>query len=313
MLKTGLAFALVWLACATIADAGGARRSSPLRNNGWMAPNANAKHAWLYVNGENYNVVYVYDLDREGMPQIGKITDGISAPFGMTLDPQGTLYVVSQHGTGSAPGWVTIYPAGATSPALTLSQGLVNPQGVAVDASGNVYVTNRGPSPGIAIYVAGQSTLSAYIVDPLISRPIQDVFDGGGNLFFSDPDTGVSEIPNGSQTVMSLGLQGLTHATGIALDPNNGDLFVNDWLGRSGKYRTYVYAPGSQSPDHRLQNNIAGYYLATGAIRKTPVVFVPAFFSNLVYVFKARARNPWFSITAASQAGSVAYKPAGVL
>jgi hypothetical protein len=278
---------------------------------GWMARDANRKHAWLYVNGEDNNVVYIHDLDRIGFPEVGRITDGVNAPFGMAVDAAGTLYVVNQHGPGSAPGNVTIYPAGATSPSLTLSQGLFNPQGVAVNAGGDVYVTNRGQSPGIAIYAAGQTTLAGYITDALISRPIQDFFDVSGNLYFSDPDTGVSEIPQGSEQPVSLGLQGLTHAGGITIDPHSGRLFVNDWLGGM-RYATHVYAPGNPKATRNLQRNIAGYYLTTGRIQNDQFVFVPAFYSNLVYLFKGNAKEPTATLRAASQAGSVAYKPAGV-
>src|ERR1700722_7859247 len=185
------------------------------RHGGWMARDANPSHAWLYVNGEDNNVVYIRELEKFGFPEIGRITAGVSKPFGMAVDAQGTLYLVNQHGAGSAPGAVTIYPAGSTSPSLTLSDGLVNPQGVAVDASGNVYVTNRGPSPGIAVYAPGQTTLSQYITDPLLSRPIQETFDAAGNLHFSDPDTGVSEILLGSQQPVGVFLQILAAATDI--------------------------------------------------------------------------------------------------
>jgi DNA-binding beta-propeller fold protein YncE len=161
--------------------------SAAQKHRAWWARDANPNHAWLYVNGEDNNVVYIHDLDKLGFPEIGRITDGVSKPFGMTVDAQGTLYLVNQNGAGSAPGNVTIYPAGATSPSLTVSDGLVNPQGVAVDASGNVYVTNRGPSPGIAVYAPGQTALSQYITDPLLSRPIQDTFDAAGNLYFRIP------------------------------------------------------------------------------------------------------------------------------
>jgi DNA-binding beta-propeller fold protein YncE len=130
------------------------------RSQGWIARDANPQHAWLYVNGEDNNVVFIYDLEKIGFPEIGKITAGVIAPFGMAVDAQGTLYVVNQHGSGSAPGTVTVYPAGSTTPSLTIAKGLNNPQGVAVDANGNVYVTNRGPAPGIAVYAAGQTTLS---------------------------------------------------------------------------------------------------------------------------------------------------------
>jgi hypothetical protein len=111
---------------------------------------------------------------------------------------------------------------------------------------------------------------------------------------------------------VSLGLQGLGQATGITIDPIDGNLFVDNYLGRGGVYTLRVYAPGVQTPIRSLQRNIAGYYLAMGSIRHEQVLFVPAFFSNTVYIFKHSARKPLTALTVASQAGSIAYKPAGV-
>src|SRR5580700_1521047 len=76
------------------------------RQRGWMARDANPKHAWLYVNGNN-NIVEVYDLDaRPGPRLIGTIADGLNNLESMTVDQKGTLYVAND----TTP-FVTIYPA----------------------------------------------------------------------------------------------------------------------------------------------------------------------------------------------------------
>src|SRR5690348_4131679 len=86
------------------------RPDSQVRH-GWMAPNANPKHAWMYVSGTNSNNVLVYDLAEFGTPQIGVITTGINGPRGLSIDTAGNLYVANQGG-----GNVAIYPSGATTP-----------------------------------------------------------------------------------------------------------------------------------------------------------------------------------------------------
>src|SRR5580704_18280297 len=64
-------------------------RAGSQRHDGWMGPDANPAHAWLYVSGSND--ITVYDLKRLGTPRVGRITQGISSPGGIALDASGTL------------------------------------------------------------------------------------------------------------------------------------------------------------------------------------------------------------------------------
>ncbi len=274
---------------------------------GWMKPKANPRHPWLYVSDTANNAVYIYDLDKNGASLIGAITTGLNGPFGMTIDKSGNLYVVNQN----PPGNVAIYPPGHTSPSLTLSQGLTVPQGVAVDATGKVYVMNRGSTPGIDVFPAGSSQPSEYITNNLIQNPIQDFFDGSGNLYFSDPNTGVSEIPKGSQQPVSLGLQGLSQATGIAL-ATSGNLYVNDYRPNE-PYVTHVYALGRTNAKYNLKGDVAGYYLTSGSLGFRDYIFVPDWFSNRVFVYRDEFRKPYSVVdTPGSNTGASAFKPAGV-
>jgi hypothetical protein len=274
-------------------------------------PRMDPRHPWLYVAGLSHNAIDIYDLGIFGAPQIGQITKGVRDAFGIWLDPTGKLYVTNQRAPRSKAGSVTIYSPGATSPSLTLTQELTDPQSVAVAANGDVYVANRGKASGIAVFPAGQATLSNYITSPLIKKPIQDFFDASGDLYFSDPLTGVSVIPAGTDSPVSLGLQGLTQATGIALDPLNGNLFVDDYNGE-GAYQMLVYAPGSTSPSRRPLDQHAGYFLTMGRIGTTEFLFDPAYFSNQIYVYKHDGNLPYTVLTVGQNADAVAFKPAGI-
>ena len=111
---------------ASAADAGtrpaGARPAdAPAR---WGRP-ATAADPWLFVAGQANNVVNAYDLVAPGQPLVETITTGVESPVGLTIDAAGTLYV------SNAGGNVTIYPAGQTSPTLTLP--VHSPVGVAID------------------------------------------------------------------------------------------------------------------------------------------------------------------------------------
>jgi hypothetical protein len=189
-----------------------------------MAQDANPKHMWMYVSGYDSNNVLIYDIDKFGAPQIGAITTGIVGPHCLSLDSAGTLYVANRAGAT-----VTIYPAGSTSPSLTLSQGLTQPISPATDTAGNVWVTNVGSPSSIVVYPPGQTTPSTTITDKLIQIPRQLTFDKSGNLYFADDATGVSEIPADTTQPVSLGLKKLLSdsTNGIAVAPRDGSIFTS--------------------------------------------------------------------------------------
>jgi hypothetical protein len=294
-------------------SAASATQQSAPGSPGWLAPRANARHPWMYVTSGTKSVIAIYDLARFGTPKIGEITQGLNRPSGLAVDAQGTLYAAN-YNNGAGGGTVTIYPAGATSPSLTLSQGLSVPLDVAVDANGDVYVVNRGSPPSIVVFPPGQTTPSRTIISSLIQVPAQVVFDSSRNLYFSDNVTGVSEIPFGSQQPVSLNLQGQGGATGgIALDRKNGNIFVSYIHGPND---VFVYAPGNQVPLRKLSGvSFQACFLGSGEVRNTEYIFVPDCGSTgNVWVFKHTANNPHsvLTFTAAGGACCIAFKPAGV-
>jgi hypothetical protein len=85
---------------------------------------ARERDPWLYVAGSFSNFIDAYDLREPGMPLVETISAGVDNPGDLAVDAQGTLYVDNGSGT------VAVYPAGATTPSLTIP--VVNPAGVAV-------------------------------------------------------------------------------------------------------------------------------------------------------------------------------------
>jgi hypothetical protein len=264
-------------------------------------------HPWLYVGGLLNNTIAIFDLAAPGSPQIGAITQGISGPYGIAIDGAGTLYVANENA-----GDVTIYPAGATAPALTLSQGLTNPFGVAVDTNGDVYVTNPAQgSAEIVVYAQGQIVPSRTIRSSSLEHPNQLVFDSARNLYICDALTGVWEIPFGSQQLISLNLQGLVRPLAIAINPRNGDLFVSLF---SGAGKVLVFAPGNENAIRTLNNGVGADTLTVGQVRQAEDVFVPDSKASIVHVYKADQINPNFTFNTpgAHYPFGVAFKPAGV-
>ena len=84
---------------------------------------------------------------------------GLSGPFGIALDAAGRLYVAN-NGVAGGPGSITVYAAGATgnaTPTATIpgsNAGLTDPEAIALDAAGQLYVANYASST-ITVYAAG--------------------------------------------------------------------------------------------------------------------------------------------------------------
>jgi hypothetical protein len=293
-----------------VADASPFRRdtsSAQFRQRGWMAPDANPNHAWLYVSGNMSNDVVIVDLEKRRMPTIGRITQGVSAPGGLTIDKNGTLYVANESGS------VTIYPAGSVAPAMTLTQNLSQPQSVTVDAMGNVYVCNRGASPSIVVYAPGQSSPSQIIANRFIQVPTQTAFDSVGDMYYGDNNTGVSEMAAGSSgTFEPLGLHRLQRTDGIAFDPLNGDLFVGTFGSHADAVR--LYSPGDVSPVATLKDSAEADLFAIGPVGRQEFFFAPDSATDEVHIFDHDRRRPaaTVDVPAAHYPVGVGLKPAGV-
>ena len=246
-----------------------ATHARAVQRGSWMARTANPKHPWIYVSGFDSNNVLIYDLSEFGVPQIGAITTGIEGPRDITLDAAGNLYVANTSG-----GNVAIYPPGATTPGIVLTQGLHAPVCATVDAQGNVWVMNQGNPAGIVVFPPGQTTPSKTITSPLIKSPQQLAFDAKGNAIFGDDETGVSEIRAGTTTVVSLHLKDLpTGATeGIVIDPHRRSVFVS-----FGYLTNHInmYLRGHRKPLRSLSAPTADG-LAGGYFMRHNVVFIPA-------------------------------------
>jgi len=286
-------------------------RQPAQRYGGWMARNANPRHAWMYVASGTSSVIAIYDLASPFGPRlIGKITQGLTNPSGLAVDARGTLYAAN-YDNGNPEGTVVVYPPRATRPSLTLSQDLSVPLSVNVDAGGNVWVLNRGSAPSIVVYPPGQSSPSHVITTALIQYPGQIVFDSAQNAYFSDYATGVSEIANGSYQPVSINLQGLSDASGVAINSRSGDLFVST----DGPQKVLVYALGDAQPERTLKLRVTACFLSSGILKGREYIFVPDCGSTGdVWIFKSGASKPLatWNFPATGGACCIAFKPAGV-
>ena len=162
---------------------------------------------------------------------------------GVELNYAGTM-VAYVYGTGSGP--QVTFPPGTLS---TLSGSFIEPTGVAVDASGNVYIADFGPGltipdvPQGSVYEIPPGCASFSCVTMLgggFFEPEGVTIDGSGNVYVGDPGLGtVYEMPPGCTTASGCGPVGLgggfSSPIGVAVD-GSGNVYVGD-AGNSAVYK----------------------------------------------------------------------------
>jgi sugar lactone lactonase YvrE len=179
----------------------------------------------------------------------------LSGPAGVTVDPQGDLYIAD---TGN--NRVVYLPYnGSWNSALasTLGSGLIGPLATAVDASGNLYVANSG-SGQIYRLSAPLSSGVQQLVAVGFNKPSALATDASGSLFVVDQGNGnVVRIPSLSGTLnpnaaIEVGI-GNANPYGLALD-KSGNVYVADssaaayLITRTGTTESFgVWAVGSPS------------------------------------------------------------------
>jgi trimeric autotransporter adhesin len=205
----------------------------------------------------------VYGYSGDGGPAT---VAQLKAPAGLALDASGNLYIadwldnrirkVSTDGSIStvAGRGNAFPPLGDGGPATAAA--LASPFGVAVDASGNLYIADSGfllirkVSPaGIISTVAGSDWLQEGATD--VGEPTGLAVDGAGNVFIATLNTIRKLAPDGTlSTIAGNGNSGSTGDGGpatsatlqgpfaVALDPA-GNLYIS-----GGSLSGYPFAPG---------------------------------------------------------------------
>lgn len=135
-----------------------------------------------------------------------------------TSKTSAALATVPVFGIGTGP-QVVFGPGGAHT---KVGGGYISPQGVAVDAAGNVYVTDIGLQEVFKITPGGIQTT----VGTGLEVPEDVAVDGAGNVYITDSqaDAVFKVTPGGVQTMIG---SGFDYPVGVAVD-GAGNVYVSD-------------------------------------------------------------------------------------
>jgi DNA-binding beta-propeller fold protein YncE len=203
--------------------------------HGWISPAAK-KLKLLYVSDYTQNLILIYQQGATGNGPIGEILDGVSQPQGIAVDSSGTLYVANEGNNTIAE-----YPAGSTSPSMTLSTDITSPLDVTVDSKGVIYVI-EGSSDLVVEFKPGSDTPDAVVS---IVHPSEGTNAKNDDLFVTHNQSSVGRVDQCKPLktkCKDLGI-GVEFAQGIALDLK-GNLLVGDYFGGV----IDIYAPGTNTP-----------------------------------------------------------------
>ncbi|MGO9637978.1 MAG: glycosyl hydrolase family 28 protein, partial [Terracidiphilus sp.] len=132
----------------------------------------------------------VYRTPNNGSTPI-EIGSGLTNPHQVAIDGAGNLYVADSESGNTGAGEIIEFAGASTSSSVitgkTLISGLTNPRGVAVDASGNLYIAESGYVLFQPVGNGMQTSLGSGF-----TTPVSVALDASGNVYVAD--TGLNEI-----------------------------------------------------------------------------------------------------------------------
>ena len=277
----------------------------------------------IYVtnyNAGNYNASSISKYNSSGVYQgTFGTTANLQQPSGITFDASGNAYVLNYNRTNNGLGndhgnaYVDQYNSSGVYQS-TIIQGLGTANGIASDASSNLYVAQGS-------YNSGANTASQYntsgalafsIAAGQTANPVAVAVDGSYNIYVLDNTNGNVTKYNSSGAYVSTPIAGLSNPYAIYVD-GAGDIYVGD----SGTGTVTVYNPsgtvlttitGLTDPRGIVTDNVGNLYVSdytNNTLTKYPPIggyFISAAlppglsFSSLTGVISGTPTTP-FSVT----------------
>ena len=158
------------------------------------------------------------------------------SPGGVALDKAGDVYVTSEGMYGRV---VELAP-GSSAPTVLPFSGLYQPQGLAVDNAGAVYVADFNNR---VVKLAAGSSSQTVLPFTGLNYPEGVAVDGQGNVYVADRGNNrVLKLAAGSSSQTVLPFTGLKNPDGVAVDPA-GNVYVTD----TDNNRVLMLAAGSSA------------------------------------------------------------------
>ena len=202
-------------------------------------------HGLLYVTYYYPNAIDIFPLTGPNQKQIGSIFDGVSFPWGLSIDSNKSLYVANK---GNGTGTVTVYPYGSTTPSITYSPFAAALYALA-DSAGHVFVSgwNEHHQGHVIEFNAGRNRVIAH--QRLGSETDGMAEDGQGNLYVAYRAGGKFRI----SSIAEFSGPGLTNMRllGMSVDQPQGllvDSAGNIIVVESAADRIEVFPPGATTP-----------------------------------------------------------------
>jgi hypothetical protein len=270
---------------------------SSVARHGWISPDAK-KRKLLYVTDYTASIVLIYKQGNTGGGPIGEITDAIAQPQGDAVDASGTLYVANE-GNNT----VTEYPAGSSTPSVTLSNGISRPLDVSVDSKGIVYIT-EGSAGKILEFKPGSSSPDATVT---ISHPSGATNTKNDDLYVTYNASSAGHVARCKPLATSCTDLGISVglAQGIAIDLH-GNLLVGDVYGQV----IDIYKRGKTSPFRTIAVTLQ--QPSKLALDKTDATLYqadPANFAVELYNYAAGTEESSFTFGSADELEGVALAP----
>lgn len=208
----------------------------------------------LYVSNGNASDVLVYPPGASSPTTT--LTDPVGFPVDVAIGSDGTVYVANVWASMGNPGSVAVYAPGATSPTSVLrDQGFVQVAGVALDHSGNVFVSydqSNGKFGTVAEFPAGSTNPVATKINVGAVGGIG--FDNAGHMLLVDQENPSLNVYNPGQTkpIAKLPLPGVPIYFSFGKYGKN--IFLADYS--LGEIDVFRYTPRKLTQINKITNGI---------------------------------------------------------